>query len=240
MQCPTCSQHSSDDWRDCPFAPGGATPGYAKELRGPEQALFTFDWMHCANDQCAQVVVRGHVARPSGSMLDNVLQYRTDTWLVHPRSAARPVNPLVPKSIARDFHEAVAILDLSHRMSAVLARRILGDLLEKYASLTNFSLKAQIDNFIADTARPRELRENLHHLREMGDFGAHTQTNGNAEVIDVTGEEASWTLDVVERLFDYFIVAPARDRQLREGIDAKLKEAGRKEIKPLPPDPEVS
>jgi hypothetical protein len=41
-----------------------------------------------------------------------------------------------------------------------------------------------------------------------------------------------------ERLFDHFIVTPEKDRAIREGIDAKIKEAGRKEIKPLPPDPD--
>ena len=34
-------------------------------------------------------------------------------------------------------------------------------------------------------------------------------------------------------LFDYLIVGPAKDREMRAAIDEKLKAAGRKPIKPL-------
>jgi len=87
-------------------------------------------------------------------------------------------------------------------MSAVLSRRVLADLLEKYAKQTQFSLTARIDKFTADTTHPRQLRENLHHFREIADFGAHTQKDDQAAVIDVGREEAEWTLDLLDRLFD--------------------------------------
>jgi hypothetical protein len=64
----------------------------------------------------------------------------------------------------------------------------------------------------------------------------HTQTDDQAEIINVTREEAEWTLDVVDRLFDYFIVAPAKDKALHETWDEKLKATGRKPIPPLPED----
>ena len=137
--------------------------------------------------------------------------------------------------MARDFGEAAAILDISHRMSAVLARRILADVLEKYAGLDDYGLTKRIERFVNDTNRPAQLRLNLHHLREIADFSAHTQMDDQLTPLDVTQEEAEWTLDVVERLFDYFIVGPERDKNLREGMDAKIGKANRKPI-PLPPD----
>jgi len=192
--------------------------------------------MACANEPCKQLVVRFH----DSYIVDDgtTSSTKTDTSIGYPRDRVRQVDPHVPEEFARDFIEAAAILDRSHRMSAVLARRVLSDLLEKYANLGQFSLTTRIDKFIDDTNQPRSLRENLHHLREIADFSAHTQRNDGSEVLDATREEAEWTLDVVERLFDHFIVTPEKDRAIREGIDAKIKEAGRKEIKPLPPDPD--
>ena len=73
--------------------------------------------------------------------------------------------------------------------------------------------------------------ENLHYLREMGDFAAHRQEDDEQKVIDVSPEEAQWTLKVVADLFDYFIVAPAKDEQLRKSFDKKLEAANRKPIK---------
>jgi hypothetical protein len=61
----------------------------------------------------------------------------------------------------------------SPRMSAVLSRRVLADLLERYTGLTDFNPKARIDAFIEDKSHPYRLRENLGHLVEMGNFGAH-------------------------------------------------------------------
>ncbi|MGD0456496.1 MAG: hypothetical protein ABSC21_01975 [Terriglobia bacterium] len=54
--------------------------------------------------------------------------------------------------------------------------------------------------------------------------------NDQAQIINVGREEADWTLKVVTDLFDYFIVAPERDKVLREAIDKKLAQAGRKPV----------
>jgi hypothetical protein len=115
-------------------------------------------------------------------------------------------------------------------MSSVLSRRILADLLKDYAAKDNFSLKARIDGFIADPKHPSRLKDNLHYLREMGDFGAHTQTDGQREIIPVTEEEAEWTLKIIADLFDYFIVAPKKDEAMRKAFAQKIADAGRKPI----------
>jgi hypothetical protein len=156
-------------------------------------------------------------------------------WFARPRGVTRLLDPLVPDPFRTDYVEAASILDLSPRMSAVLSRRILGDLLEKYAGQTQFSLASRIDKFIADPAQPGYIKENLHHFREIADFGAHTQKDEQQEIIDVNRDEAEWTLDILDSLFDHFIVAPERNRAIREAMDKKIKAAGRKQIEPVPP-----
>jgi hypothetical protein len=123
-------------------------------------------------------------------------------------------------------------------MSAVLARKIVGDLLSEYARHDQRRITQQIDAFNGNTAHPRRIRENLHYLREIADFGAHTQVDEREEIVESTREEAEWTLDVVDRLFDYFIVTPHRDKEMRESFDDKIAQVpGRKPITPLPDDP---
>jgi hypothetical protein len=120
-----------------------------------------------------------------------------------------------------------------------MSRRVLYDLLEKYAGIAEYTLSGSIDKFVGNTTHPSEIRGNLHYLRELGDFGAHTKKDGDDRIINITRDEAEWCLKVVERLFDYFIVGPEINKKLRADMDRKLEEAGRKPIKPLPPDPEV-
>src|SRR2546426_99767 len=143
----------------------------------------------------------------------------------------------VPREVSvRDFDEAASILDRSPRMSAVLSRRILADLLEEYAQRAQYNLADRIDSFNEDTTHPRRLRENLHYLREIADLSAHTKKNDQAAIVEVETAEAEWTLEVVERLLDYFIVSAAKDKAVRDEVDQKLKDTGRKPIKPLPED----
>jgi len=233
MKCPTCGENTPDSWQALfrSAEGGGITHGMS---RGPTGLIgITLDWMQCANDKCKEAVVRIHQSA-HGSLADVV---EKETWYACPRRSRRKVDPLVPESFTRDYDEATAILDLSPRMSAVLTRKIVGDLLAQYANQTQRRITQQMEAFAADTSHPRGVRENLHHLREIADFGAHTQKTERDEIIEATREEAEWTLGVVDRLFDYFIVTPQKDAEIRTAFDEKIAEAGRRPITPLPDDP---
>lgn len=239
MKCPTCGERTPDDWKTF-AAPRRVEGGYvqASELDGgqPNAKAVSLDWMHCANEDCNELVIRIHerfyVAAEGGPEA-----VETASWIARPRTAKRPIDPLIPDDIKRDYNEAAGILDVSPRMSAVLSGRILADVLERYARLTDFSLAKRINQFIADTTHPRPLRENLHYLREIRDFSAHSQTDDQMQIIDVSREEAAWTLDVIDRLLDYLVLTPERDRRIRQTWDKKLESAERKPIQPLPDDP---
>jgi len=138
--------------------------------------------------------------------------------------------------LRHDFLEAAAILDISPRMSAVLSRRILADLLEEYAGRSEFRLGSKLKAFSEDTHYPASVRQNAQSLNEVADFGAHTQKqkDDQTQIIDVNRGEAEWTLDFLERLFDLFIVTPERDKAMRDGIEEKRKQAGRAELPRLP------
>jgi hypothetical protein len=162
-----------------------------------------------------------------------VLPAEQVTWLARPHGATRAIDPLVPEPFRTDYLEANAILDLSPRMSAVLARSILADLLERYVGLNDFNLNDRVDKFRADKTHPSTLRENVHHFREIANFGAHTQKNDQDQIISVNRDGAAWMLDFLDRLFDYLIMSPAKDQKMREAWDENLAEAGRKPIPPL-------
>jgi hypothetical protein len=192
----------------------------------------TVDWMRCGNEECQQLVVQVH--EHTQHFVHNLPIQHTDAWIARPRfgNSQRPIDALVPEP---DYAEASAILETSHRMSAVLARRILGDLLEKYAGKQSNSLARQIDDFTSEPGHPSGLTSNLHHFREVDDFAAHIQEDESGdeqrEVIDVSREEAEWTLDLVDRCFDYFIVQPAKDEAIKASMDKKIARAGRKPLR---------
>ena len=240
MKCPTCGENTPNAWKPLYIEVEGG--GFRPALTAPQAhaVVVELDWMHCANDDCGELIIRVHEAYQTLAG-GGAVKTHTGSWLARPRfSASRPLPDEVQGEFRRDYEEATAILDLSPRMSAVLSRKILADVLSQYAKLTQRHLPDQIDAFRADTAHPTHVRKPLHYLREIGNFGAHTQTGPQAEIIDVGREEAEWTLDVIDRLFDYFIVSPEADRKLYESMDEKLEDADRTAIPPLPDEDDSS
>jgi hypothetical protein len=203
-------------------------------------SMVSLDFMYCANDACKELVIRVH---EESHLPPHVVEDRdslTWTWFARPRSVRRSIDALIPEPFRTDYVEAAAILDASPRMSSVLSRSLLADLLEEYAGLDDFSLNARIKSFREDTKHPANLREGMHHFREIADFGAHTQKNDQAQIISVTREDAEWMLDFIDRVFDYFIVSPEKDRQMLGKWDENIADAGRKAIPPLEDEQEQS
>jgi hypothetical protein len=254
MKCPDCGQHTPDGWWNYLAATTGGTMGSlvvaGRPIPGNDRNLPTtdvsLDYMFCANDDCGQLIIRVHETwNVPRHAVDNP-EMLTRTWYARPRSASRPIDPLVPEPFRSDYLEAAAILDVSPRMSAVLARRIVGDLLKSYAGKKHWSLTARIRSFIGESGHPSGLTSNLDHLREIADFGAHTQEaeqeseTGELEVviIDADRDDAEWTLDLLDRMFDYLILQPAKDEEMKLKWDKNIERTGRAAIEPRPKEDE--
>ena len=61
---------------------------------------------------------------------------------------------------------------------------------------------------------PTALGENLDAVRNIGNFASHPLKNMDTGlIVDVDPEEANWNLDVLEGLFDFFYVQPAKAKR---------------------------
>jgi len=194
MLCPFCLHQVAPDWQALYTATnelGNSLAQVQRKLTAqlPDSACAVYvilDWARCPNETCHQILVK--VLRYISRFGTN---YDVGEWFAVPkRKPPQPVDDLVLDPFATDFEEACLILDDSPRMSSVLSRRILADLLEKFANLTDYNVATRIDKYIADTSHPSRLRENLHYLREIGDFSAHTMKDDHGQIVNVEREEA--------------------------------------------------
>jgi hypothetical protein len=248
MICPFCSQSIQELWQ--PFCAitdwqGNALPEHkhgATTVTKPGKRIaahidIQLRWAVCP--KCRELIVKvcktvAYASKKASTQhLAKLPTHETD-WLALPQRKALPsVSNLIPDDMARDYREAYLIVEDSPRMSGVLARRILEDLLEKYAGLSQYGLAARIDAFIKDTDHPIRYRKKLHYLREIGDLAAHTKTDSSGKAIETDEDTAKWALDAISDLFDYLIVAPARDAEKFSDMDEKIKAAGRKPVREL-------
>jgi hypothetical protein len=151
----------------------------------------------------------------------------------YPKAVSRvPLGPEVPEEFTEDYREACLTLPDSPKASAALSRRCLQHLLRDEAKVKPGSLSNEIQQVLDSGKLPSYLAESLDAVRNIGNFAAHpTKSKASGEIIDVEPGEAEWNLDVLESLFDFYFTQPALLKKKREALNAKLKEAGKREMK---------
>lgn len=159
-------------------------------------------------------------------------KYDGKNFMVFPRGANRPpAPPEVPNEIAENFNEACLVFDDSPQASAALSRRCLQHLLSERGVSKSNNLDKAIDDALS-TKPPSHIAENLDAIRNIGNFAAHPQKSKNSgEILPVEPHEAEWNLDVLEMLFDFYYVQPAKSAARREALNKKLEEVGKNPIK---------
>jgi hypothetical protein len=152
---------------------------------------------------------------------------------VRPRVANRPAPPKeVPDEFAADYREASLVFADSPKSSAALSRRCLQHILRETVKVKPGNLADEIQSVIDSKSLPSHLVESLDAIRNIGNFAAHPiKSKSSGEVLDVEPGEAEWNLDVLESLFDFYFVQPTELKRKRDTLNAKLKEAGKPEMK---------
>ncbi|MFY3382816.1 DUF4145 domain-containing protein [Paracidovorax sp. MALMAid1276] len=160
---------------------------------------------------------------------------KIDYGMVFPRHSVRPLAaPEVPDELAKDYNEAGLVLADSPKASAALSRRCLQALL-RVQGFEQRDLVNAIEAVLKSGALPSWLAESLDAVRIIGNFAAHPVKNTNTgEIVEVEEREGEWNLDVLEGLFDFYYVQPARDAVRRAALNAKLAAVGKPLLKSAP------
>jgi len=153
-------------------------------------------------------------------------------WFIYPLAPERaPAPPEVPLHLAEDFNEAGAVLEASPKASAALSRRCLQALLRD-RNFAQRDLAPAIDALLASKQLPSWLADNVDSIRNVGNFAAHPLKDTNTgAIVEVEPQEAEWNLEVLEGLFDFYYVQPAKDAARRVAMNAKLQAAGKPPMK---------
>jgi Domain of unknown function (DUF4145) len=205
MQCPHCLQHFHDDWK---------TTLVAEDCRG----TWCVGSTQCP--ACKRLVANFGVRGTNG-------------WLIYPRAISRaPLPSEVAADFAVDYAEACLVLADSEKASAALSRRCLQHLLRGKAGIKEGNLASEIQQVLDSRQLPTHLAEDLDAIRNIGNFAAHPiKTTHSGEIVEVEPQEAEWLLNLLEQLFDFYFVQPARAQAKRDALNAKLQATGKPRMK---------
>ncbi|MCA8236610.1 DUF4145 domain-containing protein [Burkholderia cenocepacia] len=155
-----------------------------------------------------------------------------EKFMAYPKSSGRaPAPSEVPGHIAEDYREASAVLANSPKASAALSRRCLQAVLRENG-FEHKDLAPAIQAVLDSKSLPSALAENIDAIRNIGNFAAHPlKDTSTGQILPVEPHEAEWNLEVLEGLFDFFYVQPAKAKARRALLDAKLAAAGKPAMK---------
>ena len=149
---------------------------------------------------------------------------------VHPDRAPKGISP----EVKQDYDEARAVLSDSPQAAATLARRCLQHVLITELDIPNKSSKGNfrplisiINDALAKDRLSGRVKEALQHVREIGNIGAHPEIDAVNTLIRVTSDEAIYTLEVLEWLFEELYVHSERSRQMQQRIEDIKRRTGK-------------
>jgi hypothetical protein len=214
---------------DCPWCSSGITPAWSEvEIEYTIQAADTTyhhsDRIHatcCPN--CLKRILYFEWRSREGHFAERVFPTG--------RQALKAPSQ-VPADIAKDYNEAVAVLELSPKASATLSRRCLQQLLN-FKGYTAGDLYGQVRALLDETdpnkRLPEAVRGVVDAIRNFGNFGAHPiQESETLKMIEVEDYEAEYCLELLRDLFEHYFVTPDRLERERQRIESKFKQAGKR------------
>jgi hypothetical protein len=183
--------------------------------------------IHCPH--CEQMIVAGVLREP----FDDEFPAVSDTFVLYPSTKKpRPVPAEVPAECAKYFRQASLILDDSPEASAALSRRVLQMVLHDHFQIKRRTLDEEIKELLGRNTIPSHLSEYLDAIRNVGNFAAHPIKDQNTSaIVEVEPGEAEWMLDLLDLLFDFCFVQPAKAQAAKAALNAKLKAAGKPQMK---------
>ena len=129
-------------------------------------------------------------------------------------------------------YRACLVLPASEKASAALSLRCLQHLLREKAGVKKDDLPKEIQQVLDSRQLPSHFAEDLDAIRNIGNFAAHpVEVTNTGEIVDVEPQEAEWLLNVIEGLFDFYFVQPAKAKAKRDALNAKLQSTGKPPMK---------
>lgn len=221
MKCPHCQVEINPDFKEV----------YLGEYES--EMYYSLFCMRCQNPKCKRPILSlGKSKRVDGST-GRVILYGKGEEITYQQifpvgSNRIPAAPEVEQIFAEDYNEACLVLPFSPKASAALSRRCLQNIIRIKENIKKKNLMLEIDELISLNKLPSFLSDNLQTIRGFGNIAAHgMEDQVSGQILDVEPEEADFLLDILELMFDFYFVQPAKAAKIRAGLNKKLSSAGK-------------
>ena len=205
---------------------------------------------YCSRPSCDATVVRRVYDQQWEGSETYVVRECIEVLYPTRKSSRRALATAIPEAIRKKYDEAAAIEFLSPTCAGFMAGRLVEQAIRhrlvnaglSKRKVRKTALEALIDEFLKRVEGSAELREMLLVVRGFRNVAAHAPQPEDAELVDITQDEATYLLDAAEELLDFAYTRPAKIAAMQERL--KNKEAPKPaapavviEDVPIPPKP---
>ena len=220
MKCPHCQVEVNVDFSE-------------KYIGKYGNIFYSLFYMRCPNSECDKPIVLLGKANNADKYPDGTISIEEQPscnfkQLFPVGSGRMPAAPEVEPQFAEDYNEACLVLPFSPKASAALSRRCLQNIIRIKENIKKKNLMLEIDELISLNKLPSFLSDNLQTIRGFGNIAAHgMEDQVSGQILDVEPEEADFLLDILELMFDFYFVQPAKAAKIRVSLNKKLSSAGK-------------
>lgn len=225
--CPHCDTAAIVDDEDIEFN--------SFDLKSGENDFrFTTMGITCPNPACAKACIwmsKEKLVYYAGEL--KPAMGTKSTWPIVPsgkKERAKPYPEYIPPSVLEDYREACAIVDLSPKASATLARRCLQGMIRGFWNVEADTLNKEI-LAIQDKVDP-VVWDAIDSVRKVGNIGAHMEKDIDV-IVDVSPDEANLLIEMIEMLIeDWYIARHEKQEKLKRIKEVAAEKTAARKVKP--------
>lgn len=168
----------------------------------------------CPSPECGRFEIAVTIEHGLPNNFPNVSP-TSKKFTLEPPSLAKPLHTSVPDAIIEDYNEACAIVNLSPKAAATLARRALQGMVRDFWNIQDKKSLHDEINAIRDRVED-EVFEAIDSVRKIGNIGAHMSKDVNT-ILTVGVEEAEsliWLIELLEK--EWYLQRYQRSAGLKE------------------------
>jgi len=190
MKCPICFEGIHESWKV-----------FSNVDINSENIKYNFTFMMCP--ECKNSLIK------YSQVIISKNEFGDEGFVIPLTQKRRPLPDFIPEKYVKLYEESFSVLSLSPRASAALSRTCLQMLLREYGKVTPGKLFDEIQQAIDSKTFPVEIEKTIDIIRENGNNAAHPNKSDNpSEIISIEPGEAEWGLEILDSLFEHYIVRP--------------------------------
>lgn len=173
--------------------------------------------------ECNKPIILFAEGKYCSAMSGDYIVEQGENIILYPKfPSVTQLSDFIPQKYVDLYQEAEQVNNISPRASATLSRYLLQMILHEELNIKKRNLEEEITELESQSHIPSTLVTFLQVMRRVANFAAHPKKSTNsAEIVEIEEGESAVMLELINELFDFVFVKPAKEKEFMKRIEEK-------------------